>query len=127
MGEARANSAPTKTSGEGGLAAVHINARLGSLPETVKSVPRPRHGHSLPTLLSLPYLLGSVCGAVALLLVVIVVVRRRRRNYLDRKRLERMEEDEQDGFSLGSYRDDPMGDGAEAPVGSLRVETWTLR
>lgn len=114
--EAAVNNAPTIVSEDGKhIKAVHINARLGFMPEVMASVPHPRHGGLTPTALSdlsMPWLLGALGATVFATLGVLALVRRKRR-YAQRRRLSQQIAEEEDSFSVSSYRDDPVDDHVE--------------
>ena len=109
---------------DGGVMAAHINARQGYLSAMMDNISRPPPKHYVggsgsraiaPTVLSMPWLLGAALCVAAVVVLVLIVRRRRRKKYSQRKQLERMAEDEEDSFSVGSYRDDNGGDEDEDP------------
>jgi len=134
MHEAQSHHAPIN------VEAVHVNSRASYLPHAMGTVlSRPPHDPFLgnddyvsrssmetsgaPTRRSMPILLGSLFVAFFLVLLLVGLIRRRRRRRLyARQRLERVsaEEREEDGFSIGSYRDDPVAgeDDEDAEAGS---------
>eukprot|EP00571_Detonula_confervacea_P003463 CAMPEP_0172329022 /NCGR_PEP_ID=MMETSP1058-20130122/60661_1 /TAXON_ID=83371 /ORGANISM="Detonula confervacea, Strain CCMP 353" /LENGTH=871 /DNA_ID=CAMNT_0013046167 /DNA_START=25 /DNA_END=2640 /DNA_ORIENTATION=- len=110
--EAALNNAPRSVSyNDDGevlfINAVHINARLGYLPGVMENVSQTSNtGSSVTTTLGMPWLLGSLCIAIIVIFSLVAFVRRRRMRYAHGKQMARIAEDEDDSFSMGSYRDD---------------------
>lgn len=108
--EATLNNAPRSVSYDNNgeplfIKAVHINARLGYLSGAMENIPQ-KNGVGSITTLGMPWLLGSAGIAIIIIFGLVAFMRRRRRGYVHAKHMERIVEEEDDSFSMGSYRDD---------------------
>ena len=117
--DAIASNAPKSVDGDH-IKAVHINARLGYIPSVMESVSNEEaeledaervtatrdtpNQISSTSSLSMTWLLGTLCIAMILVLVLVALVRRRRQ-HRRRDFIARVAQEE-DSFSVGSYRDD---------------------
>ncbi|KAL7550803.1 hypothetical protein ACHAWF_014767 [Thalassiosira exigua] len=113
--EARANSAPILMSADGNqVLAVHVNSRMGYLPEATETLSHPSKRGGVPISQSIPWLLGSL--VVFFSIALLVVHRRRRARYGARSRLDDLNLEDEDvaGGSFGPpYRDDPASGAIE--------------
>jgi len=114
LDEAEINNTPRSVDESSQIVrAVHLNARIGFLPHAMESVSRGSGSMEQ----SLPWLLGPLSVLVFALLGIVVLVRWRRRRLYAQRELERISEEE-DSFSVGSYRDDPAEDEEAVDAGA---------
>jgi len=126
--EAIANNAPRSVDGDH-IKAVHINARLEYLAGAMKSASNTKTnefedtGRTLPlddtnkpanSTTSMSWMLGTLCIAIILVVLLVTVVRRQRR----RRRRDLMERiaQEEDSFTVSSYRDDYVDESEDSEV-----------